>query len=92
MGAQWGDEGKGKLVDVLAQKYDIIGRFNGGNNAGHTLVVDGKKYAMHLVPCGILIPGKINIIGNGVVLHVPTMFKELAKLQGSIVVCACPYA
>eukprot|EP00455_Lapot_gusevi_P000522 TRINITY_DN10236_c0_g3_i2.p1 TRINITY_DN10236_c0_g3~~TRINITY_DN10236_c0_g3_i2.p1 ORF type:complete len:466 (+),score=198.38 TRINITY_DN10236_c0_g3_i2:76-1473(+) len=81
LGAQWGDEGKGKLVDVLAQKYDIIGRFNGGANAGHTLVVGGKKYAMHLIPCGILIPGKINVIGNGVVLHVPTMFKELDKLN-----------
>ena len=81
LGAQWGDEGKGKLVDVLAQRYDVIGRFNGGSNAGHTLVVNGKKYAMHLIPCGILIPGKVNVIGNGVVLHVPTMFKELANLE-----------
>lgn len=80
LGAQWGDEGKGKLVDILAQQYDVIARFNGGANAGHTLVVNGKKYAMHLIPCGILIPGKMNIIGNGVVLHVPTMFKELQKL------------
>ena len=81
LGAQWGDEGKGKLVDILAHKYDMIGRFNGGANAGHTLVVNNKKYAMHLVPCGILIPGKVNIIGNGVVLHVPTMFNELSKLE-----------
>jgi adenylosuccinate synthase len=80
LGAQWGDEGKGKLVDILAKRYDIIGRFNGGANAGHTLVVDGKKYAFHLLPCGILYPGKINLIGNGVVLHIPTMLKELDNL------------
>ena len=63
-------------------RYDMVGRFNGGSNAGHTLVVNGKKYAMHLIPCGILIPGKLNVIGNGVVLHVPTMFTELKKLKG----------
>jgi adenylosuccinate synthase len=80
LGAQWGDEGKGKLVDVLAKRYDIVGRFNGGANAGHTLVVDGKKFAFHLLPCGMLYPGKINIIGNGVVLHLPTMLAELKKL------------
>jgi adenylosuccinate synthase len=65
LGAQWGDEGKGKLVDILAKRYDIIARFNGGANAGHTLVVDGKKFAFHLLPCGMLYPGKTNIIGNG---------------------------
>lgn len=58
-----------------------MARFNGGANAGHTLKVHGKKYAMHLIPCGILVPGKINVIGNGVVLHTPTMFKELANLD-----------
>jgi adenylosuccinate synthase len=60
--------------------YDIIARFNGGSNAGHTLVVEGKKFAFHLLPCGMLYPGKINLIGNGVVIHVPTMLKELQKL------------
>jgi adenylosuccinate synthase len=80
LGAQWGDEGKGKLVDILALRYDIVARFNGGANAGHTLVVDGKKYAFHLLPCGILYPGKTNLIGNGVVLHFPTMMKELENL------------
>ena len=81
LGAQWGDEGKGKLVDVLAKKYDIVARFNGGANAGHTLVVDGKKFAFHTLPCGMLSPGKLNVIGNGVVLHVPTMMKELNNLS-----------
>jgi len=81
LGAQWGDEGKGKLVDLLAQKYDVVARFNGGANAGHTLVVDGKKYAFHLVPCGILIPGVMNVVGNGTVVHTPTLLKELAALD-----------
>ena len=81
LGGQWGDEGKGKLVDILARDYDVIARFNGGSNAGHTLVVDGKKFAFHLLPCGMLYEDKVNIIGNGVVLHVPTMLKELERLQ-----------
>lgn len=81
LGAQWGDEGKGKLVDILAKRYDIIARFNGGANAGHTLVVDGKKFAFHLLPCGMLYDDKINLIGNGVVLHVPTLLKELKSLH-----------
>jgi len=83
LGAQWGDEGKGKLVDLLAQKYDVVARFNGGANAGHTLVVDGKKYAFHLVPCGILIPGCMNVVGNGTVVHTPTMLKELEALDAN---------
>jgi hypothetical protein len=80
LGAQWGDEGKGKLVDILAGHYDIIARFNGGANAGHTLVVDGKKFAFHLLPCGMLHEGKVNIIGNGIVLDLPTLFTELDSL------------
>lgn len=80
LGAQWGDEGKGKLVDILAKKFDIVARFNGGANAGHTLVVDGKKYPFHLLPCGMLYKDKLNVIGNGVVLDIPIMFKELQKL------------
>ena len=68
-----------------AHKYDIVARFNGGANAGHTLVVNGRKHALHLVPCGILIPGKLNVIGNGTVVHVPTLFGELEKLEGVIV-------
>lgn len=80
LGAQWGDEGKGKLVDILATKYDICARFNGGSNAGHTLVVDGEKFAMHLLPCGVLNKHCTNIIGNGVVVHVPTLVQELQSL------------
>jgi len=83
LGAQWGDEGKGKLVDLLAQKFDIVARFNGGANAGHTLVVEGKKFALHLVPCGIMIPSMVNVIGNGTVVHVPTLLHELEQLEES---------
>jgi adenylosuccinate synthase len=81
LGSQWGDEGKGKLVDILAKDYDLCGRFNGGANAGHTVLVDGKKYAFHLLPCGILYPKCVNILGNGVVVHIPTMFEELEQLD-----------
>lgn len=81
LGGQWGDEGKGKLVDILAGTYDLVGRFNGGSNAGHTLVVDGKKFPFHLLPCGMLYQDTVNVIGNGVVLHPPTMFNELKNLD-----------
>lgn len=83
LGAQWGDEGKGKLVDILAERYNVVARFNGGANAGHTLVVDGKKFAFHLLPCGMLYPECLNVVGNGVVIHVPTMLKELASLDAA---------
>ena len=65
VGAQWGDEGKGKLVDWLAPRADLVVRFHGGNNAGHTLVVDGEKTVLHLVPAGVLHPGTVNLIGPG---------------------------
>jgi len=81
LGSQWGDEGKGKLVDILAEKYDICGRFNGGANAGHTIVVNKKKYAFHLLPCGILYPNCTNVLGNGVVVNLSTMFEELKQLD-----------
>jgi adenylosuccinate synthase len=81
MGGQWGDEGKGKLVDVLGGQYNIIARCAGGSNAGHTVVVEGKKYAFHLMPSGILHPKVECLIGNGVVLHIPTLFKELGNLE-----------
>lgn len=81
LGAQWGDEGKGKLVDILAQKADVCARFNGGANAGHTLIVEGKKYAFHLLPCGMISKTCKNLIGNGVVLHIPTMLQELEGLK-----------
>ncbi len=75
LGLQWGDEGKGKVVDVLAPRYDVIARFQGGPNAGHTLEFDGIKHVLHTIPSGIFHPGKINIIGNGVVLD-PVIFKK----------------
>ncbi|CAE7680188.1 unnamed protein product [Symbiodinium sp. CCMP2592] len=71
LGAQWGDEGKGKLVDILAQDVQLCARFNGGANAGHTLIVDGKKYAFHLLPCGMINKACKNLIGNGVVVSQP---------------------
>ncbi len=75
IGCQWGDEGKGKIVDLLAEKADITARFQGGANAGHTICVDDKKYILHLIPSGIIHPGKACVIGNGVVLD-PFAFKE----------------
>ena len=84
LGSQWGDEGKGKLVDLLAGVFSVCCRFNGGANAGHTLVIEGKKYAFHLLPCGIMNANCQNVIGNGVVLHIPTLMKEIAALSTSI--------
>jgi adenylosuccinate synthase len=80
-GSQWGDEGKGKIVDILAEKMDAIVRFQGGNNAGHTLVVDGEQCILHLIPSGILHPGKKCMIGNGVVLDPVVFCAELDKLD-----------
>lgn len=78
LGLQWGDEGKGKVVDVLTPRYDLIGRFQGGPNAGHTLMFDGQKYVLRSIPSGIFQGGKSNLIGNGVVLD-PLLFKEEAE-------------
>jgi len=80
LGSQWGDEGKGKLTDCLGEKFDLCVRFNGGSNAGHTIVVDGKKFAFHLLPSGIVNKNMICVIGNGVVLHIPTLLQELDAL------------
>jgi adenylosuccinate synthase len=82
VGIQWGDEGKGKIVDLLAEHADIIVRFQGGNNAGHTLVVDGKKIVLHLIPSGILHAGKLCIIGNGVVVDPEVLIEEIGILRG----------
>jgi adenylosuccinate synthase len=81
VGAQWGDEGKGKVVDLLAQHADIIVRYQGGNNAGHTLVVDGEKTVLHLVPSGVLHKGKVCVIGNGVVIDPTVLARELEQLR-----------
>lgn len=78
LGLQWGDEGKGKVVDVLTPKYDLVARFQGGPNAGHTLEFEGKKYVLRSIPSGIFQKGRTNIIGNGVVLD-PVLFKEEAE-------------
>ncbi|KAM5240029.1 adenylosuccinate synthetase isozyme 1 isoform 3-T3 [Hipposideros larvatus] len=79
LGAQWGDEGKGKVVDLLATDADIISRCQGGNNAGHTVVVDGKEYDFHLLPSGIINSKAVSFIGNGVVVHLPGLFEEAEK-------------
>ncbi|MDT3699866.1 MAG: adenylosuccinate synthase [Thermincola sp.] len=82
IGAQWGDEGKGKVTDFLAEKADIIVRYQGGNNAGHTVVVGDDEFKLHLIPSGILYPGKTCIIGNGVVIDPAVLLEELEYLAG----------
>src|SRR5450756_2901747 len=81
VGAQWGDEGKGKATDLLSSRLDYVVKFNGGNNAGHTVVIDGVKYALHLLPSGILTPGCIPVIGNGVVIDLAVLFEEIDELN-----------
>ena len=82
VGAQWGDEGKGKIVDWLSERADVIARFQGGHNAGHTLVIDGTVYKLSLLPSGIVRPGKLSVIGNGVVLDPWALIAEIEKLRG----------
>jgi adenylosuccinate synthase len=82
VGAQWGDEGKGKIVDWLSERADVIARFQGGHNAGHTLVIDGKVYKLSLLPSGIVRGGKLSVIGNGVVLDPWHLIMEIEKLRG----------
>ena len=81
VGAQWGDEGKGKGTDLLGSRIDYVVKFNGGNNAGHTVVIEGEKYALHLLPSGILTPGCIPVIGNGVVVDLAVLFEEIDALN-----------
>ena len=81
LGLQWGDEGKGKIVDVFTPKYDIIARFQGGPNAGHTIEFDGNKQILHTVPSGIFHKDKINVIGNGVVIDPVILIKELNSIR-----------
>jgi len=81
VGAQWGDEGKGKVIDVLAADADVIIRYQGGNNAGHTVIVDHDEFVFHLIPSGLLHPGKIGLIGNGVVIDPEALLDELARLR-----------
>jgi adenylosuccinate synthase len=81
VGAQWGDEGKGKLTDLLAERADVVVRFQGGNNAGHTIVRDGEEFKFHLIPSGILYPGKTCVVGNGVVIDPAVLISELDGLR-----------
>ena len=81
VGAKWGDEGKGKIVDWLSERADVIARFQGGHNAGHTLVIDGEVYKLSLLPSGIVRGGKLSVIGNGVVLDPWHLVSEIATLR-----------
>ena len=81
VGAQWGDEGKGKATDLIADRIDYVVKFNGGNNAGHTVVIGDEKYALHLLPSGILTPGVIPVISNGVVIDPEVLIEELDALS-----------
>lgn len=80
VGANWGDEGKGKITDMLAKESDIIIRFQGGSNAGHTIINDHGKFALHLLPSGVFYSHTVNIIGNGVALNIPYLFNEIRSL------------
>ena len=80
LGAQWGDEGKGKLTDYLAEEANVVVRFQGGNNAGHTVEVGEKQYKLHLIPSGILHDDKLNVIGNGVAVDPNALFSEIDYL------------
>ncbi|HHQ14192.1 MAG TPA: adenylosuccinate synthase, partial [Chromatiales bacterium] len=81
VGAQWGDEGKGKIVDLLTERASAVVRFQGGHNAGHTLLIGGEKTVLHLIPSGILRPGVVCVIANGVVVHLPSLLREMDELQ-----------
>ena len=83
LGAQWGDEGKGKIVDLLTEEIGAVVRFQGGHNAGHTLVINGKKTVLHLIPSGILRDDALCLIGNGVVISPAALQKEIAELEAS---------
>jgi adenylosuccinate synthase len=82
LGAQWGDEGKGKIVDVLSERFTAVARYAGGHNAGHTVIIGEQKFVLQLIPCGVLRPGCRGVIGNGVVLDPIAFLKEVAKLRG----------
>ena len=81
LGTQWGDEGKGKIVDLLTPSFDVVARYQGGHNAGHTVYVQGRKIVLHLVPSGILRPGTLCVIGNGVVLDPRAFLDEVEALK-----------
>ena len=82
VGINWGDEGKGRMVDLLTQNYDIVVRYQGGGNAGHTVINQYGKFALHLLPSGIFRPGVVNILGNGVALDPENLWKEMETVAG----------
>ena len=82
VGTQWGDEGKGKITDFLSERAEVVARYQGGNNAGHTIVFEGTKYKLHLIPSGIFYNDKICVIGNGMVVDPKAVLEELAYLHG----------
>jgi len=84
-GGQWGDEGKGKVIDILSDRFDVVVRYQGGNNAGHTVVINGRKFFLHLIPSGIFHPEKINVIGNGVVLDPISFLEEIKGLREAVI-------
>ncbi|MGQ9714694.1 MAG: adenylosuccinate synthetase, partial [Anaerolineae bacterium] len=81
VGAQWGDEGKGKVTDMLAERADLVARYNGGDNAGHSVQLGGERFALHQIPSGILYPGCLCVMGNGMVINPRTFHQELDALQ-----------
>ena len=81
VGAQWGDEGKGKIVDLITDNFEIVARYQGGHNAGHTVIIHKQKYVLHLIPSGILHPNKVCVIGNGVVVDLPAFKQEVEMLK-----------
>src|SRR5215469_17355831 len=83
LGSQWGDEGKGKIVDLFADRFDIVARYQGGHNAGHTVFIGDQKYVLKLIPSGILRPGKKAVIGNGLVLDPAALLAEIEALEAA---------
>ncbi|MFZ1687116.1 MAG: adenylosuccinate synthetase, partial [Flavobacteriales bacterium] len=81
LGAQWGDEGKGKVVDTITPRYKVVARFQGGPNAGHTLIIDGRKHVLHTIPSGVFRPGIVNLVGNGVVIDPVIFMREVDALK-----------
>ena len=88
VGTQWGDEGKGKIIDTLAGRHDIVARYQGGANAGHTVIYNNKKFVFHLIPSGILHKHIVGVIGNGAVIDPVSFFQELEKLKKHVLVAA----
>src|SRR6201992_3462007 len=81
LGSQWGDEGKGKIVDLFSENFDLVVRYQGGNNAGHTIFIGEKKFVLKLIPSGILRPGKMSVIGNGLVIDPVALLAEIETLE-----------